>query len=372
MQTMTSRKLYGKLNSFMGTMRDGTARKMVEGQQALIDYLQTKLSIYEEKLAEATGKERPELTDADRARLARAAHGLNADQLERNEHTWSPKTFMDWYRELVADKYTHRTYPARRGRPAMDQETVDAIVRIGRDNSNWGYERIANFVHWLGYNVSFMTIKRILNEHGIFPTDGRTKSDIDQFYKAHENVLAACDFATYELLTENGLQREHILFFEDITTREVWCGDVRCNPDGDWMAQIARNQCDLWDGRLTDMTYLIHDRDPLFTGKFTDILESVGCRTKLIPPKTPEYNGYMESFIGSFKRECLNHLILTSEEQLRYVIREYLEYYNHERPHAGLGGRMIKPRPQDADGEIVCTERLGGLLKYYHRVRRAA
>ncbi len=68
----------------------------------------------------------------------------------------------------------------------------------------------------------------------------------------------------------------------------------------------------------------------------------------------------MESFIGSFKRECLNHLILTSEEQLRYVIREYLEYYNHERPHAGLGGRMIKPRPQDADGEIVCTERLGG------------
>ena len=73
MQTITSRKLYGKLNSFMGTMRDGTARKMVEGQQALIDYLQTKLSIYEEKFAEATGKERPELTDADRARLARAA-----------------------------------------------------------------------------------------------------------------------------------------------------------------------------------------------------------------------------------------------------------------------------------------------------------
>ena len=87
----------------------------------------------------------------------------------------------------------------------MDQETVDAIVSIGRDNSNWGYGRIANFVHWLGYKVSFMTIKRILNEHGIFPTDGRSKSDIDQFYKAHENVLAACDFATYELLTENGL-----------------------------------------------------------------------------------------------------------------------------------------------------------------------
>lgn len=139
MQTMTSRKLYDKLNSFMGTMRDGITRKMVEGQQAIIDYLQTKLSIYEEKLAEATGTERPDLTDADRARLAHVAHSLNADQLERNEHTLSPGTFMDWYRELVAGKYTHRTYPVRRGHPAMDQETVYAIIRICRDNSNWGY-----------------------------------------------------------------------------------------------------------------------------------------------------------------------------------------------------------------------------------------
>ena len=65
------------------------------------------------------------------------------------------------------------------------------------------------------------------------------------------------------------------------------------------------------------------------------------------------------------KCECLNRLILTNEKQLSYVIKEYLEFYNHKRPHAGLGERMIKPRPQDADGEIVCTERLGGLLKYY-------
>ena len=72
------------------------------------------------------------------------------------------------------------------------------------------------------------------------------------------------------------------------------------------------------------------------------------------------------------KRECLNRLILISDKQLRYVIREYLEFYNHERPHAGLGRRTIKPRPQDADGEIVCTERLGCLFKYYHRVRRAS
>ena len=80
----------------------------------------------------------------------------------------------------------------------------------------------------------------------------------------------------------------------------------------------------------------------------------------------------MESFIKTIKTECLNHFILTSVEQLRYVVGEYLEYYNHERPHSGLGGAMIKPWPQDEDGEVVMFTRLGGFLKSYRRVRKKA
>ena len=123
---------------------------------------------------------------------------------------------------------------------------------------------------------------------------------------------------------------------------------------------------------LYGMTFFIHVRDPLFIGKFTDILKSTGCKTKLIPPRSPECNGHIESFIKTFKTECLDRLILTSEAQLRYVVKEFLEYYNHERPHSGLGGRMIKPRPQDMDGEVVEFSRLGGLLKSYRRVKKAA
>ena len=80
----------------------------------------------------------------------------------------------------------------------------------------------------------------------------------------------------------------------------------------------------------------------------------------------------MESFIKTFKKECLNHFVLTSEAQLRYVVKEFLEYYSHERPHSALDGRMIDPWPQDADGEIVEFSRLGGLLKSYRRVKMAA
>lgn len=86
----------------------------------------------------------------------------------------------------------------------------------------------------------------------------------------------------------------------------------------------------------------------------------------------PQYNGYIESFNKTIKKECLDKLILTSEQQLRYVVSEYLEYYNHERPHSGLGGKMIDPRPQPKTGGIVRRSRLGSLLNTYVRVPEAA
>ena len=72
----------------------------------------------------------------------------------------------------------------------------------------------------------------------------------------------------------------------------------------------------------------------------------------------------MESFVKSYKRECADHIVFTSAGQLEYCTREYLEWYNHERPHRGLGGRMIHPWPQDPDGEIVEFSRLGGLPQH--------
>ena len=168
------------------------------------------------------------------------------------------------------------------------------------------------------------------------------------------------------------LERFHLLFFENIFTREVWCGGIAHDPDGNWMAQVARNQADMWDGKLLHTQYLIHDRDPLFQGRFPIILKSVGCRIKLIQPRCPEQNGYIESFIKTFKTECLNHVILQSEAQLRYVVNEFLIYYNRERPHSGLGGKIIRPWPQGPDGDIQEFSRLGGLLKSYRRVKTAA
>ena len=372
---MKQSDLLKELNAFMCNMRDGNMRGVVANMQAVIDYQSEKLRIYEEKYHEDTGKERPELSDEDKRRLARKGHALNGVLLEMTEHTWSPSTILGWHSRLISEKYdSSGPGQKRRGGQSISDELREAIVKIGSNNPNWGYKRIQFYLNYLGYTVSFMTVKRVLNQHGIYPPEDGRKLNHNWllFSDAHQSLIAATDFATYEMPTADGLVREHILVFENQTTREVWLGGITHDPDGNWMAQIARNQADMWDGRLKEMRFLIHDRDPLFLGRFTDILQSVGCETKLIPPRSPECNGFIESFIKTLKVECLDQLILPNEAQLRYAVTQFIKYYNHERPHSGLGGRMINPWPQDADGEITEFSRLGGLLKSYRRVKQAA
>ena len=120
------------------------------------------------------------------------------------------------------------------------------------------------------------------------------------------------------------------------------------------------------------MRYLIHDCEPLSFGRFTDILKSVGCVTKLIPPRSSECNDFIESFIKTLKVECLDQLVLPNYVQLRYAVTQFIEYYNHERLYSGLGSRMINPWLQDADREIMAFSQLSGLLKSYQRRKQEA
>lgn len=110
-----------------------------------------------------------------------------------------------------------------------------------------------------------MTVKRVMNKHDFFsPPDGRVNNDFNLFYEAHKNIVAACDFCTYELLSSYGVERRHILFFEGITTREAWYGGITGEPDANYMAQVARNQVDCFDGKLRNMKYLIHNNANVF------------------------------------------------------------------------------------------------------------
>ena len=135
------------------------------------------------------------------------------------------------------------------------------------------------------------------------------------------------------------------------------------------MRQVARIITDSEDGFLNGKRFLIHDRDPLYTTEgFHDILRISGITAIKLPPRSPDLNPYTERFVKSVKYECLNHLILSSVKQLEYVLKQYCQYYHHERIHQSLG-RIIEPKHEVSENaEIRCIERLGGLLKSYHRL----
>ena len=162
-----------------------------------------------------------------------------------------------------------------------------------------------------------------------------------------------------------------VLFAIELKTRRVHIAGMAAEASGLWMEQIARNLMDAVSSFLRDSRYLIHDRDPLFAGGFTEILRAAGVKTVKLPACSPNLNAYAERFVGSIRRECLAKVIPLGEAHLRKIVGAYVEHYHRERNHQGIGNRLIEGAPAavaaGASGPIVCRERLGGLLRYYHR-----
>jgi putative transposase len=135
------------------------------------------------------------------------------------------------------------------------------------------------------------------------------------------------------------------------------------------MSQISRNLTDVYDGCLHGKRYLIHDRDPLFTLGFRETVAAAGVETVLLPPRSPNLNAHAEGFVRTIKESCLDRLVLGGEASLRRAVAEFMKHYHCERNHQGLGNQLIEPLPayRIDDRRILMRERLGGLLKYYHR-----
>ena len=195
------------------------------------------------------------------------------------------------------------------------------------------------------------------------------KTTWKEFLSRHRDVMVAADFFTIEAWTRQGLTRFLVLFFIDLASRRVEIGGVARQANGLWVSQVARNLSDAEEGFLNGKRYLIHDRDPLFTAEFLEILKSSGVQSLQLPPCSPNLNAYAERFVRTIKESCLERIILFGEGSLRKAIQEFVEHYHRERNHQGLGNRLIaQEEPHGrSDGAIQCRQRLGGMLNYYYR-----
>jgi putative transposase len=316
-----------------------------------------------------TGRVR--LSDGERRILAEIGIKLGKQALAEIATVVKPDTILAWHRKLIAQKFDGSQQRKEPGRPRIDEELETLVIRLAQENHTWGYDRIAGALKHLGYTISDQTVGNILRRHGIPPAPERKHTTTwQEFIRTHMDVLVATDFFTTEVRTWGGLVTYYVLFFLRLRTREVHIAGLTPHPDQHWMTQIARNITMADWGFLQPGHYLIHDRDGKFCPVFQHIIDVTGVQRVPLPPRSPDLNAYAERWVRSVKEEVLSRFILMGECALRHALTEYVTHFHQERPHQGKGNVVLLPKAalrQRHMGPIHCHERLGGLLKYYHR-----
>jgi hypothetical protein len=120
-------------------------------------------------------------------------------------------------------------------------------------------------------------------------------------------------------------------------------------------------------------THLLRDHDGKFVPKFDAILASEEIEVKAVGVAAPNQNAVAERFVQTARVECQDHFVVLGESPLCYWLDQLQVHYHHCRPHQGLGNVPPEGPPSDdpedfpAAAEVICQERLGGLLKHSYR-----
>jgi putative transposase len=311
---------------------------------------------------------RPRLKPTDRALLAAVGRVLPRGR-------WScffvrPDTLLRWHRRLVAGAWTH---PHRgTGRPPLDQELQQLIVRLARENPRWGYQRIQGELLRLGMRVSATAIRTTLRRHGMDPTPRPTATTWRSFLRQQAAGILAGAFFTVDTVW---LRRLYVLFFIEHDTRRVHLAGVTSNPSSAWVTQQARNLLLVLAERDWRVRFLVRDRDAKFCRGFDDVFRADGTEVLVTPVQAPNANAYAERWIGTVRAECLDWLLIIGSGHLEQILRIYLEHDNRHRPHRALG--LAPPSPSagltlvgaDRRARVRRRDLLGGLL---HEYRQAA
>jgi putative transposase len=318
--------------------------------------------------AQLTG--RLKLSDAERGVLGEIGHRLGRKALADVATIARPDTILGWYRKLVARKFDGSKARRGPGRPRIEREVEQLIIRMANENLGWGYDRIAGALANLGHAISDQTVGNVLRRHGLAPAPQRKRTTTwAAFIRTHLALLAGTDFFTAEVLTLRGLMTYYVLFFIHLESHRMAVAGITVHPNEAWMKQMARNATMDEYGALLGCRYLLHDRDTKFTRSFRAIVASGKVEPIMLPAQSPNLNAYAERWVRSVKEECLSRVILFGERSLQRALSEYVDHFHAERNHQRKGNVLLFPRgaARQREGPVRCHERLGGLLRYYHR-----
>jgi putative transposase len=307
---------------------------------------------------------RPVLRPADRAFLAAASRLL--PRTRWRSFFVTPETLLAWHRRLVARRWT---YPGRRpGRPRVSREVRELVLRLARENPQWGYQRIAGELRGLGVAISATSVRRILIAAGLGPAGTRDGLSWREFIRSQAQSMIACDFFTVDTIS---LRRIYALFFIELSTRRVHLAGMSEHPDGAWTAQQARNFVFSLPERDRPLEFLVRDNDGKFTRAFDTVFNTEGIGVIHAPVRAPKANAVAERFIGTIRRECLDWILIANRRHLQHVLRKFVGHYNGHRPHRALclappePRRPAPPTRMPPTASIRRHDRLGGLIHEY-------
>src|SRR3954467_10779238 len=284
---------------------------------------------------------RPDLEPADRVVLAALSRLLPRPR--GAAFFVPPATLLRWHRELIS---RHWTYPhPRPGRPPVDKQVRELVLRLAAENASWGHRRIQGELVGLGYQVAASTVWKTLHRAGIDPAPRRSGPTWKQFLTAQAETMLACDFFTVDTVL---FKRIYVLFFLQIATREVHLVGVTAHPTGAWVAQQARNLLMDLDRRAAGLRFLLRDRDSKFPAAFDAVFTAEGIHILKSPPQAPRANSFAERWVGTVRRECTDRMLIVGERHLATVLADYTAHYNGHRPH-----RSLNQRPPNRPIDVV-------------------
>jgi putative transposase len=275
-----------------------------------------------------------------------------------------PDTLLRWHREgfrlfwKLKSRQPMQTQPQR-----LAPDTIALIQRLARENRLWGAERIRGELLKLNIKVAKRTIRKYMLAVRSKPLSGQSWS---AFLQTHGKDIWACDFVPVVTLFFKTLHAFVIVHHE---SRRVVHVAVTNHPTDEWITQQVRDATPFEE----KPKFLICDNDKRYGSLFERVVQASGIEVIHTPYKAPRANAICERFIGSLRRECLDHLLVLDKRQLTRVLKEYVSYFNPARPHQGIAQRIPAPRVPPPGtpktSRVIAVTVLNGL---YHDYRWAA
>ena len=312
---------------------------------------------------------RPKLNWADRALLATLLSVIPKARRHRLQLLVTPATILRWHRDIIRRRWATRSMRGKTGRPAIRRNIRALVLRLARENPDWGYRRIHGELAGLGAKVSASTVWEILKNAGICPAPRRAGPAWSLFLRSQAEAILACDFFTADLL--DGTQA-YVLAVIEHATRRIRVLGVTLHPTGEWTAQQARNLVMDLGEQTHRVKFMIRDRGSNYTAAFNAVLADAGIRTVLCNVQTPRMNAIAERWIGGCRRELLDRTLIWNQAHLRRILRQYETHHNQHRPHRSLNSAApLKPLPQPVDLEQYQIRRrtcVGHLINEYRLI----